>query len=194
METFLSLCLGIGLAAACGFRVFVPLLVLSIATHAGHVTLAPSFDWIGSTPALISFSVATVLEIGGYYIPWLDNMLDSIATPAAVIAGTVVTAAVMTDISPYLQWSLALIAGGSIAGLVQGSTVATRLVSTSGSAGLANPVVATAELGLSGFFSAVSMIFAPLAFVLVLAMLTVLAIVVWRRLHAPRKIARPTTG
>ena len=186
--------MGIGLAAACGFRVFVPLLVLSIATHAGHVTLAPSFDWIGSTPALISFSVATVLEIGGYYIPWLDNMLDSIATPAAVIAGTVVTAAVMTDISPYLQWSLALIAGGSIAGLVQGSTVATRLVSTSGSAGLANPVVATAELGLSGFFSAVSMIFAPLAFVLVLAMLTVLAIVVWRRLHAPRKIARPTTG
>jgi len=194
METFLSLSLGIGLAAACGFRVFVPLLVLSIAAHTGNVTLSPAFVWIGSTPALITFSAATVLEIAGYYIPWLDNLLDSIATPAAVVAGTVVTAAVLTNISPYLQWTLALVAGGSIAGLVQGSTVATRLISTSSSAGLVNPVVATAELGVSGFLSALSVIWAPVALALVLVLLVCIAVVVWRRIVRSDKMPTPTAG
>src|SRR2546425_12995559 len=104
METILSICLGIGLSAACGFRVFVPLLVMSIASLSGHLTLAHGFEWIGTYPALITFSVATCLEIGGYYIPWVDNLLDTIASPAAVIAGTVVMAALVSDLSPLLKW------------------------------------------------------------------------------------------
>src|SRR5260370_32245357 len=87
METLLAASLGIGLSAACGFRVFVPLLVMSIASFSGHLTLAPGFQWIGSYPALITFSVATVVEIGGYYIPWVDHLLDTLATPAASVPG-----------------------------------------------------------------------------------------------------------
>lgn len=146
METLLSICVGIGLSAACGFRVFVPLLVMSIASLSGHLTLAHGFAWIGSYPALISFAVATCLEIGGYYIPWLDHLLDTIATPAAIVAGTVVTASAVGDLSPFLKWTLAVIAGGSAAGLVQGATVVTRGASTLTTAGLANPLVATLEL------------------------------------------------
>src|ERR1051325_8416401 len=86
MEIFLCVCLGIGLSAACGFRVFVPFLILSIAALSGHVQLAKGFAWIGTYPALITFSVATVLEILGYYIPWVDHLLDTMATPAAVVA------------------------------------------------------------------------------------------------------------
>src|SRR6516162_6641024 len=104
MDTVLSVCLGIGLSAACGFRVFVPLLVMSIANLSGNLTLAHGFEWIGTYPALITFSVATALEIGGYYIPWLDHLLDTIATPAAIVAGTVVTASMVTDLSPFLKW------------------------------------------------------------------------------------------
>src|SRR6266404_582426 len=98
METLLSICVGIGLSAACGFRVFVPLLVMSIAALSGHLTLAHGFEWIGSYPALVAFAVATCLEIAGYYIPWVDNLLDTIATPAAIIAGTIITAAMVTDV------------------------------------------------------------------------------------------------
>lgn len=160
METLLSLMVGLGLSAACGFRVFVPLLVLSIAGYSGHVQLAKGFEWLASEPALIAFSLATILEIAAYYIPVVDNFLDTVATPAAVVAGTIVTASMVTDVSPFLQWSLAAVAGGSIAGVVQGATVMARGASTALTGGLANPVVATVELGTSAA-SAVMAFFTP---------------------------------
>src|SRR5258706_15887545 len=143
METFLSACLGIGLSAACGFRVFVPLLVMSIAALSGHLSLAHGFEWIGSYPALIAFSVATCLEVAGYYIPWVDHLLDTIATPAAIVAGTIATASMVSDVSPFLKWTLAIIAGGGAAGMVQGTTVLARGASGGTTASLANPPVST---------------------------------------------------
>ena len=82
-----------GLSAACGFRVFVPLLVMSLFAKNGHLNLSPGFSWIGTYPALIAFGTATGVEIAAYLIPGLDHLLDIITTPAAVIAGTLVTAA-----------------------------------------------------------------------------------------------------
>ena len=145
MEWLLSVCLGIGLSAACGFRIFVPMLGLSIAAQAGHLEFAHGFEWIGSPAALVCFSVATVLEIIAFYIPWLDNLLDTAATPAAVVAGTILTASVVTDMSPLMQWSVALIAGGGAAGVVQTGTVLLRGASTATTGGTANFVVSTAE-------------------------------------------------
>jgi hypothetical protein len=146
METILSLCIGIGLSAACGFRVFVPLLITSLAAHSGQLSLSPGFQWIGSTPALIAFSAATFLEIAGYYIPWVDHLLDTMATPAAIVAGSIVTASFITDVSPFLRWTLAVIAGGGAASVVQASTVLARGASTLTTGGLSNPLFATAEL------------------------------------------------
>jgi hypothetical protein len=146
MDTILSIALGIGLSAACGFRVFVPLLIISVAAHTGHLRLSSGFEWIGTLPALIAFGTATILEILAYYIPWLDHVLDTIATPAAVVAGIVASASTITEISPLLRWVLALIGGGGIAGLVQGVTVLARLKSTAFTAGLGNPLVSTSEL------------------------------------------------
>jgi len=168
MEIVLSICLGIGLSAACGFRVFVPLLVMSIAALSGHLHLVHGFEWLGSYPALIAFSVATFLEVAGYYIPWLDHLLDTMATPAAVIAGTIASASVIGDMSPFLKWTLAAIAGGGSAGLVQGTTVVLRGASTATTGGLANPVVATAELAGATTLSVVALV-APLLAVLVIA-------------------------
>jgi hypothetical protein len=112
LEIVLSVLVGVGLSAACGFRVFVPLLVISIASKTAHLSLAPGFDWMGSWPALVAFSLATALEITAYYVPWLDNLMDSIATPAAIVAGVIATAACIGDMSPFLKWTLAVIAGG----------------------------------------------------------------------------------
>src|SRR5947207_7817636 len=187
MEHFLSICLGIGLSAACGFRIFVPMLIMSIAALSGHLSLAHGFEWIASYPALIAFSVATCLEIAGYYIPWVDHLLDTIATPAAIVAGTIVTASMVTDVSPFLKWTLAIIAGGGAAGMVQGATVLARGASGVTTAGLANPVVATAELA----GSVVTSILAIVAPVLVVVLIGVFLFIFGRKFL--RKTPAPQT-
>ncbi len=145
MDTILAIAAGIGLAAACGFRVFVPLLATALAVRLGHFVPSAGMDWIGSTPAIIAFGLATVLEIAGYYIPWVDHLLDLIASPAAVVAGTVVAATAFGDIHPAIKWSAAIVAGGGMAAGIQGTTVAVRATSTATTGGLANPVVSTLE-------------------------------------------------
>ena len=146
MDIVTGLIIGIGLSAACGFRVFVPLLGMSIANMAGHLELSPGCEWIGTWPALMGFATATTLEVGAYYIPWLDNAMDAAATPAAIVAGTIVTASQVGDISPLLKWSLAVVAGGGVATVVQVGTVTGRAASTATTGGLGNFLVATLEL------------------------------------------------
>ncbi len=124
---------------------FVPLLVLGLAAHWGYVPVGEGFAWVATTPALLMLAVAALFEIAAYYVPGLDNLLDAIAGPAAVIAGIAVSAAVMTDLPPMLKWTLAIIAGGGAAGLTQGATTLIRGASTATTAGLGNPLVATGE-------------------------------------------------
>ncbi len=186
MELALSILVGIGLAAACGFRVFVPFLVISIASMSGHLELAPGFEWIGTYYAITAFALATVLEIVAYYVPWLDNLMDSIATPAAIVAGTIITAAVIGDMSPFLRWSLAVIAGVGVAGAVQGTTVALRGASTATTGGLANPVVSSGELAGSVVTSILAVIL-PIVSVALLALLSFGGV---RKLRVARARAR----
>ncbi len=173
MDTLLSIFLGIGLSAASGFRVFVPLLIMSIAALSGNLELSSEFAWMGTVPALIIFAVATLIEIGGYLVPWLDNLLDAIATPAAVVAGVIVMASVLTDVSPLLRWALAIIAGGGAAAIVQGTTVATRAASTGTTGGCANPIVAIVEAVGSALLSILAIVVPIVAGIVVLIVLGV---------------------
>ena len=125
MEAVMGVLLGIGLGAACGFRIFVPLLVASIAIHGGFLTVTPEFAWLGGTPALITLSIATLLEIAGYYLPVIDNTLDVLGAPAAVIAGTILAAGFIGHMDPMLQWGLAAIAGSATTGGLGNSAVST---------------------------------------------------------------------
>jgi len=177
METLLGIAVGIGLSAACGLRVFVPLLVMSLASLSGHLHLGSNFAWIGSYYAMAAFGTATIVEVLGYYIPWLDHVLDIVATPAAIIAGTIATASSVTDMSPFLKWTLALIAGGGIAGLVQGTTVALRAKSSVLTAGIGNPLVSTLEL-VGSIIIALLAILVP---ILCLALIASLCIFVMRK-------------
>ena len=167
-ESLVSIALGLGLSAACGFRVFVPLLIIGTAARLDYLTLSPGFSWMETTPALIAFGTATVLEVGAYYVPWLDNFLDAVATPAAVIAGVLASAAVFVEMPPLLRWSLALIGGGSAAGLIQGATVLLRLKSLALSGGLTNPLVSTAELAGSTVTSVLAILLPILCFALLI--------------------------
>jgi len=188
MELLLGLCVGIGLSAACGFRVFIPLLGLSIAANAGHVELAESFQWIGSPVAIVALSLATVLEIGAYYIPWLDNLLDSAATPAAIIGGTIMTGAMTGDISPFMKWSMAIIAGGGTAGIVQAGTVLVRGASTATTGGVGNPVVSTGELAGATVTTILAIVLPILAGVLVLGLLVWMIMKICKKKNEPEVV------
>ncbi|HEX6864062.1 MAG TPA: DUF4126 domain-containing protein [Thermoanaerobaculia bacterium] len=173
MDTLFSVLIGLGLAAACGFRVFVPLLVMSLASRAGigHLVLGDGFSWIGSTPALLAFGTATLLEIAGYYIPWVDNLLDAIATPTAIVAGILVTASAVTDMDPFLKWTLAVVGGGGTTAVFQGITATARQISSFATGGLGNPVLATAETGSSALLAVLAITLPILAIVLVCSLL-----------------------
>ena len=158
----LSIVLGVGLAAATGFRVFLPMLVVSGAAYAGHLPLDENFAWLGTASALTMLSVAALAEILAYYIPGVDNLLDALATPAAVVAGTIVSAAVTTDVPPIVKWTAAVIAGGGVAGVTQGVTAILRAKSTILTGGVGNALISTAEF-VGAVLVSVLALAAPLA-------------------------------
>ncbi len=188
MEILLSILIGLGLSAACGFRVFVPMLVANLAARSGHLALADGFDWLASDPALYAFAAATVLEIAGYYIPWVDNLLDAAATPTAVVAGILLTASTFAGADPFLRWTLAVLAGGGAAAVFQGMTAVTRQVSTWTTGGLGNPLVATVEAGGSAVLSVLAVVLPVLAVLLIASLLFFAG----RRFLVRRPAVRPT--
>ena len=180
VDLAVSIALGIGLAAAVGFRVFLPMLVMSVAAYTGHLALGSGFAWLATPAALVMLSVAAALEVLAYYIPGVDNLLDTIATPAALIAGTVVSAAVMVDLPPIVKWTTAVIAGGGAAGLTQGLTSLLRAKSTLMTAGVGNHLVASGEL-LGALLISLLALAAPLFAVALVALFCWLALRVARR-------------
>jgi len=180
-DVALSIVLGIGLAAATGFRVFLPMLIVSGAAYTGYLPLGDNFAWLGTAPSLVMLTVAAIVEILAYYIPGLDNLLDALATPAAFVAGTVLSAAVMTDIPPMVKWTAAVIAGGGIAGVTQGVTATLRANSTVWTGGLGNFIIATAELG-GALLVAFLALAAPVAAIALVVLFLSLAIRLLRQL------------
>lgn len=185
---FFYVCVGVGLSAACGFRVFAPLLVVSVAGLTGHLQLSPGFLWLASSQAVTVLSIATLFEVLGYFIPWVDHALDTVASPLAVLAGVLVAASVIPDMNPVLKWSLVIIAGGGSAGIVQASTVVLRTISTAMTGGLANPGFAIVELAAAVLVS-IAAILVP---VVVVAALFVTFVVFGKKIY--RKFANKQTA
>jgi hypothetical protein len=192
LDTFLELMLAISLSAASGFRVFVPLLSLSAAAVIGHLDLPTRFDWIENPQALGLFAIATILEIIGYSIPWLDHALDVIATPAAIISGTVVAASLAPEMDPLVQWTLALVAGGATAGITKGIMNVLRGVSTTATGGLTNPVFSAIELVISIVLSGLAITVPVVAGGLVILILGFAIYRIWR-FFATRQSQKTTT-
>lgn len=171
-DSLLGIGVGLALAAAAGFRVFVPLVALSLAAQSGWVELSPSFTWLATAPASVALATAMVVEIAAYYVPFFDNMLDTLAAPVAVLAGILASASVLTDLPPWLQYSIAIIGAGGTAGVVHASTSLLRLKSSAATAGFGNPILATLEL-------AGSVVIAALALLAPLLALAAVVLIVW---------------
>ena len=173
MEYVIPALVGIGLSAACGFRIFVPPFILSLASQLGYgVPLGDDLAWLGSWPATVLLGAAVLAETGAYFIPFVDNLLDTVSTPAAVVAGSVLTAGFLGELDPALKWGVALIAGGGLAGVVQVGSAGARAVSTATTGGLGNPLVSGGEAGGAVGLSILAIALPLLAFLLVLLVLS----------------------
>lgn len=144
-----SLLLGVALSVGSGFRIFVPLLISNLAAKFGLVSVAENFQWMTANTTTVVLLVATVVEIASYYITYIDNLLDTLALPASIIAGTLLTTQFLQIDDPMLHWGLGLLAGGGVAGTVQAGTSLLRLGSTKFTGGLGNGIFSTFENFLS---------------------------------------------
>jgi hypothetical protein len=186
MDFAVGILLGLGLSASCGFRVFVPLLVTNIASMLGYMHFSPGFEWMGGWPAFALFATATVTEISAYYIPWVDNVLDTIAGPLAAAAGTLLTASFITGMNPMIQWTLAIIVGGGSAGIISAGTGVLRLGSSASTGGLGNHIIATIENIVSFVMSVLSLLIPVVMGIFALGMLAFFGI----KLAGRKKIKR----
>ncbi|WP_332023473.1 DUF4126 domain-containing protein [Kaistella sp.] len=167
----ISAFIGIGLAAATGFRVFMPMFAVSLASYLGWIPMNESFEWLAGLPTLITTGIAMIAEILAYYIPFIDHLLDTISVPLATIAGSVMFASQFADIGTFPQWALALIAGGGTAAAISSGFAGTRAASTATTGGLANSVVATTETAGAGIMSFLALAAPVIAFIAAVALI-----------------------
>lgn len=182
----LSSFIGIGLAAASGFRVFLPLFAVSLASYLGWIPTNDNFQWLSGLPTLIVTGVATLVEILAYYIPVVDNFLDTVTVPLATVAGSVLFASQFIELGTFPQWALAIIAGGGTAATIAAGFAGARAASTATTAGIGNNVIATTETAGAGLMSVLSIFLPVIAFILSLALLILVIIFgrkIWRKIR-----------
>lgn len=185
----ISAFIGIGLSAATGFRVFLPLFAVSLASYFHWIPMSESFEWLAGLPALITTGIATVVEILAYYIPFVDHLLDTVSVPMATVAGSVLFASQFAELGTFPQWALALIAGGGTAATISSGFAGIRAASTATTGGLGNSVVGTTETAGAGIMTILAMV-APLI-AAILAIVLLVAVIVygrkaWRKLRGKK--------
>lgn len=183
--------IGIGLAAATGFRVFLPLFLVSLGSYLGWIPVNDSFEWLSGLPTLIATGIAMAVEIFAYYIPFVDHLLDTLSIPLATLAGSVLFASQFADLGTFPLWALALIAGGGTAATISSGFAGTRAASTATTAGLGNSVVATTETAGAGVMTFLALA-APIIAALLALALVVVVLVVGKRIWS--KIKRKTSS
>lgn len=181
-----AIAMGIALSACCGFRIFIPMLAAAVGAYNHWLNLPADMHWLGTMPAIICFATAAIMEIAAYYFPFLDNILDAVATPVAIGAGTILALAIIPLPQDQLtRWVLAFIAGGATAGTIHVGAGFLRLFSTKATLGAGNPLVATGE-------NAAAVAGSVLGFVIpVVIAVILLVLVIWCAWLAVRSL---TTG
>lgn len=181
----LSAFIGIGLAAASGFRIFLPMFAVSLASYMGWIPMTEDFQWLAGLPTLITTGIAMIVEILAYYIPYVDHLLDTLSVPMATIAGSVMFASQFADLGTFPQWALALIAGGGTAAAISTGFAGTRAASTATTGGLGNSVVATTETAGAGIMAILALaapIIAGLIAITLVIVVVFLGRKIWKKL------------
>ncbi|REC50736.1 MULTISPECIES: DUF4126 domain-containing protein [Chryseobacterium] len=191
----LSAFIGIGLAAASGFRVFLPMFAVSLASYMHWIPMNENFEWLSGLPTLITTGIATIVEILAYYIPFIDHLLDTISVPMATIAGSVLFASQFADLGTFPQWALALIAGGGTAATISSGFAGLRAASTATTGGLGNSVVGTAETagaGIMAFLAMAAPVIAGICAILIVIGVIMFGRKLWRKFRKNKELPQQT--
>jgi hypothetical protein len=191
----LSAFIGIGLAAASGFRVFLPMFAVSLASYMHWIPMNENFEWLSGLPTLITTGIATIVEILAYYIPFVDHLLDTISVPMATIAGSVLFASQFADLGTFPQWALALIAGGGTAATISSGFAGLRAASTATTGGLGNSVVGTAETagaGIMAFLAMAAPVIAGICAILIVIGVILFGRKLWRKFRKNKELPQQT--
>lgn len=191
----ISAFIGIGLAAATGFRVFLPMFAVSLASYLHWIPMNDHFEWLAGLPTLITTGIATIVEILSYYIPLIDNLLDTISIPMATIAGSVLFASQFADLGTFPQWALALIAGGGTAATISSGFAGIRAASTATTGGLGNSVVGTTETAGAGIMAVLAMmapIIAAVCTIILIILIVFFGRKAWRKLRKNKNVIHHT--
>jgi len=160
MNAITPILMGVSLAACAGLRAFLPLLALGVGVRMGWMPVQPWLEWAGSNEALITFGVATLLELLADKVPVLDHALDTFHTFARPVAGALVAMGAFSQVSPEYATVLGIILGAPIAGGFHLAKAGTRVVSTTTTAGFGNPVLSIIE-DIVAFVGVVMALLAP---------------------------------
>ncbi len=186
MITVVQLMMGVSLAACCGLRAWMPMLIVGLLAKACYVELSPTFSFLARNDALIIFGVATVLELVGDKVIVIDHFLDAVGTIVRPTVGTVLASSMLTKVDPLVATTFGLIAGGSTAFTIHAGKSLLR-AKCSGLAhfhvGVGNAALSTVEdvLAVGGVLLAA---FVPVvAFVLAMG---AVALMTWMVVHTVR--------
>lgn len=188
VQLLLGICVGVSLSAACGFRIFVPMLVASVGVHFFGIHVNESLQWVGSWTALVVLSTATICEMFAYYIPWIDNALDLINTPLALLAGTVLMSGMLPELNPCLKWCIAGVLGSGAAGVTKVTSAVMRSASTATTGGLGNNLVSTAENFCSTAFSILAFIIPVITFTIVIVSFVAIFLITRKLVYKARQL------
>ena len=181
-----TLGLAIALAACAGLRAWLPLLMAGGLARAGMLDLGESFRFLSSNKALALFAVATVLEILGDKVPVVDHALDALSTVLRPAAGAMLAASIFGRIVDPLQAvALGLAIGAPTALVPHAGKAALRGISTTFTAGLANPLLSLVEDAATIVLFALAVV-VPLA---VAVALTLVGILLLRRSRTRHRVA-----
>jgi hypothetical protein len=107
---------GCGVVDDSGLARWLPLLATGLLARFDVVTVGEHFAFLSSTPSLVLFCIATILEVTTDKVPALDHALDVFSTLLRPVAGTVLSAAVMWQVNdPLIALGLGLVVGAPTA-------------------------------------------------------------------------------
>lgn len=185
-----AVALAIALAGCAGLRALLPIFATGLGVRAGLLDMGKQFAFLASDWALLTFGLASLVEMIGDKIPVVDHALDTVHTLLRPLSGSLLAAAALSSVSePATAAALGIILGAPTALVPHATRSAVRVTSTATTAGMANPLLSFIEDLLSFGLLALTVLAPLLAAVGMIALAVFVLKRVFRR--RPKPAAQP---
>ncbi|HEU0014834.1 MAG TPA: DUF4126 domain-containing protein [Longimicrobium sp.] len=145
MDALSAVAFGVVLAACAGLRAFLPVFSASLAARVMELPLPDYLAWLDRADTLVLFGAATLLEVLGDKVPFVDHLLDSVQVAVKPVLGVVAAIPFLYQLSPEYAAALGIAMGAPLALGVHATKATVRVGSTATTGGLGNPVLSVLE-------------------------------------------------